>query len=119
MNKQRLRRISSEIQRLISDLILQEKLKDPRVTKLTSITDVETTEDLRYAFIYVSVFNDDDEKNLEEALEGLNSAKGFIRKKISDEIKLHHAPEPIFRADSSIKKGMRIEEIIKELHDNE
>lgn len=116
MARSREKRINEEIKKIVSGMIMN-GLKDPRVSRLASITEVETTRDLRYTTIYVSVYGKDD--SLEETLEGLNSAKGYIRKKIGDELKMHHTPEPIFKADNAIKHGMHINEVINKLHEEE
>lgn len=89
------------------------EIKDPRVSKLSSITHVEVTNDLRFVTIYISVF--DPKHNVDVHIEGLNSAKGFIRKEIGKKLKLHFTPEPIFKADDSIEHGMHINEILNTL----
>lgn len=114
MNKRRLKKISNQIKQIVSDLIMQEKIKDYRVDTLVSITDVETTDDLRYCYIYVSHLEDDMEKAA-ETLAGLKSAKGFVRREIGKVVSLQYTPEPVFRLDNSIKKGMKIEEILQGL----
>jgi len=112
MKYERGKRISEEIKKIVSYLMLTE-LKDPRIPKLISITQVETTKDLRFAKIYISFIQDD--VDVEEALKGLNNAKGFIRKEIGKQIKLHYTPEPIFVLDDSIKNGRHIDNVIKGL----
>ncbi len=120
MNERRLQKISVEIKKIISELIMNGEIKDHRISTFTSITDVETTDDLRYCFVYVSNIEDDVEK-AKKTIKGLKSAKGFIRTAISKKLKLQFTPEPVFKLDDSIKNGMKIEEIIKGLHkdDNE
>ncbi|HSH34992.1 30S ribosome-binding factor RbfA [Schnuerera sp.] len=113
MNNKRINRISEEIRRVVSQLITRE-IKDPRVNSMTSITKVEVTNDLSYANIYVSVLGNKDIKN--ETLEGLKSAKGFIRKEIGNRIDLRHAPEPIFHLDESIEHSLYISELIEKVN---
>ena len=84
---------------------------------MTSVTEVEVTGDLSIAKIYVSVLGNDEEK--EETLNGLENAKGFIRKSISDNIELRHSPMPEFYLDESIEQGMRISELISKVNKNE
>lgn len=105
-------RISEEIKKVVSSMLLTE-IKDPRIPPLLSITKVETTRDHRYAIINVSVFDQNTDMN--EVLEALNSAKGLIRREIGRSIKLHYTPEPIFKIDDSIKHGIHINEVIKKL----
>jgi ribosome-binding factor A len=110
MARDRYKRISEEIRRIVSDIIMHE-LKDPRVPKLTSITHVDTTNDLRFTNIFVSFY--EERTNHEEAIKGLNSAKGFIRKEIGEKLDLRYTPEPIFKLDNSIENGMHINQILK------
>lgn len=113
MNIKRIRRISEEIRKIVSQLITN-GLKDPRVGTMTSITKVEVTGDLRYANIYVSSLGDDQVKK--ETLEGLRSAKGFIRSEIGSEMDLRYVPEPVFHLDESIEHGVYISKLIAEVN---
>ena len=78
-------RISEEMKREIS-AIIQSELKDPRLSRLISVTNVNVTRDLRYAKVYVSIMGNDEEKK--NALEGLKSAAGFIRREVGHRIQL-------------------------------
>lgn len=113
MNKKRLNRISGEIKRVVSEL-LQRGIKDPRINPLTSVTRVEVTNDLSYAYINISVMGNEEEK--ENTLSGLQSAKGFIRREIGNRIDLRHAPEPIFQIDESIEQSLYISKLIDRIH---
>ena len=113
MNIKRVKRISEEIRRIVSQLITS-GLKDPRVSSMTSITKVEVTGDLRYANIYVSTLGDDKVKK--ETLKGLKSAKGFIRNEIGSNMDLRYIPEPIFHLDESIEQGVYISKLIDEVN---
>jgi len=113
MNIKRIHRISEEVRKVVSDLVFN-GLKDPRINTMTSITSVEVTRDLSFANIYISVLGDDKEK--EDTLAGLNSAKGFIRKEIGSRIDLRHSPEPIFHLDESIEKALHMSKLIEELN---
>lgn len=112
MNKRRVYRISSEIKKVVSQLII-ESLKDPRINTMTSITDVEVTNDLSFADIYIAVLGN--EKDKEDALEGLNNAKGFIKRELGDKLDLRHIPELNFKIDETIEQGARIDSLIKEI----
>jgi len=118
LNERRLKRISVQIQKIISELIMDGKIKDHRVSTFTSVTDVETTDDLRYCFVYISNLEDDLEK-AKTTMKGLNSAKGYIRHELSQNTELPYTPEPVFKLDNSIKRGMKIEEIIRDMHQND
>ncbi|MBZ2173832.1 30S ribosome-binding factor RbfA [Schnuerera sp. xch1] len=112
MKKKRVNRISEEVKRVVSEL-LQKGIKDPRINSMTSVTRVEVTNDLSYANIYVSVLGN--EKAKEDTLEGLKSAKGFIRREIGNRIDLRHAPEPIFKLDESIEHSLYISKLIEKV----
>ncbi len=88
-------------------------MKDPRVSKMTSIVHVDTTNDLSFTNIYISVY--DPKADPQKTLEGLNSAKGFIRKEIGRELKLRITPEPVFVLDKSIENGMHINQLLKDV----
>lgn len=113
MSAGRSKKVAEEIKKLVSQMMLQE-MKDPRISKLSSINHVEVTNDFRYVTLYVSCFDPSHDVNL--TIEGLNSAKGFIRKEIGKKIKLHHTPEPIFKPDHSVEHGMHINEILGTLN---
>ncbi|OHW62804.1 ribosome-binding factor A [Andreesenia angusta] len=113
MSSRRLSRMGEEIKKLVSNLIMNE-VKDPRVSPMTSVIQVEVTRDLRYAKIYISVMGTEKEK--QDTLAGLNSSKGFIRKEIGQKINMRYTPEPIFELDSSIDHGIRISEMLRDIN---
>ncbi|HHW48606.1 MAG TPA: 30S ribosome-binding factor RbfA [Clostridiaceae bacterium] len=98
----RINRISEEIKKIISDIILTE-LKDPRLPQLVSITGVDVTKDLKYAKVYVSVLGSDEVKK--NAIDALKSASGYIRREIGHRMKIRYIPEIIFKLDNSIEHG--------------
>ena len=99
----RIGRINEEIQRELASLI--RTVKDPRVHGLVSITAVETTPDLRYAKVYVSVLDSSDVK---EVVKGLKSAAGYLRRELGRALPLRYTPELQFVEDDSIGKGAHI-----------
>lgn len=113
MGYPRTNRISEEIKKLVSHLIMNE-LKDPRLSQLTSVVAVEVTRDLRYANIFISVYGSQDEK--ENSLKALQNAGGFIRKEIGKSLKLRYTPEPLFKMDQSIEQGMHINDLISKVN---
>lgn len=113
MNNKRVSRISEEIRKVVSELLLTD-LKDPRINSMTSVTEVEVTNDLSYAKIYISVLGSEKEK--EETLKGLNSAKGFVRKEISKTLSIRHTPMPLFVLDESIERGMHLSQLIDKVN---
>lgn len=112
MNEKRVRRIEEEIKRLVSSLILQE-LKDPRIDEFASVMHVDVTNDLSQAKIYISAF---DEEKREKTVEGLNSAKGFIKREIAKNLKLRTTPDLIFLTDESIEKSFEFYELLDKVN---
>lgn len=112
MAKFRLDRISEEIKKEVSDIIRNE-IKDPRVSVLCSIVSVNTTPDLKYAKVYVSILGNDNEKD--ETYKGLKSASGYIRKELSSRLNLRYTPELVFEIDKSIEHGANISKILEDI----
>ncbi|MEG0249916.1 MAG: 30S ribosome-binding factor RbfA [Peptostreptococcus sp.] len=114
MASNRIKRISEEVKKVIGKMLIN-GIKDPRVTSMVSVTDVEVTNDLRYAFVYVSLLGGDEE----ESLKGLNNARGYIRREVGKAVKLRYVPEIMFKIDDSIEKGMQMDELIKSVRSKE
>jgi ribosome-binding factor A len=112
MNKTRLIRVDDEILKEAAEIIRQE-LKDPRLDKMITVTRVKTSADLKYCKIYVSVMGSDGEKK--EAMEGLQSSAGYIRKQLAARINLRNTPEVSFAVDDSLDEGYRMSKILDEL----
>ena len=110
MPSNRIGRINEEIQRELATLI--RTVKDPRVHGLVSITAVDTTSDLRWAKIYVSVL---DKSDVKEVVKGLKSAGGFLRRELGRALQLRYTPELQFIADDSIQHGAHILEILRQV----
>lgn len=104
-------RIEEEIKKVVSKLIDQE-LKDPRLTGLISVTKVEVTRDLKYCKVFVSMLGTD---NKGEAMEALKSSAGYVRREVGAKVRLFSTPEIKFEFDDSIEYGAHIQNIIKEL----
>ena len=111
MASNRIGRINEEIQKELAQLL--RNLKDPRVQRtMISITHVETTSDLRYSKIFVSVLDKDRAK---EALKGLKSASGYLRRAIGANLNLRYTPELVWQEDDSITHGARILDLLSNL----
>ena len=110
MPSNRIGRINEEIQRELADQLRH--LKDPRVSSgMVSITRVDTTGDLRYARVYVSVLDKNQEKDV---LKGLKSASGFLRRELGRALQLRYTPELQFVGDDSIQYGAHILEVLRD-----
>ena len=110
MASNRIGRINEEVQRELSELI--RSLKDPRVQTMLSITRVDTTSDLRYAQVYVSVLEEAREK---EAMKGLKSAGGWLRRELGQRLQLRYTPELVFELDDSLKYGAQMYDLLSRL----
>ena len=93
--------------------LLTHGLKDPRIGFVT-LTKIELSDNLKHAKVLVSIFGD--EKQKEDSLEGLNSAKGYIRGHLGRNLYLRYIPELQFKLDKSADHVEKITRIIKELH---
>ena len=114
MASNKLARTNDDIQFVISKLLRE--VKDPRVQQgMISVTRVETTGDLRYSKIYLSVLGMQDEKEFKR---GLRSASGYLRRELGNSMKLRYTPELIFEIDHSIEYGAHINEVINSLEIN-
>ena len=111
MANNRLARTNDDIQRVLSELL--RNVKDPRVQQgMISVTRVETTGDLRYAKVWLSVYGMENEK---EFRRGLKSASGWLRKELASSMNLRYTPELVFELDHSIEYGAHISELISSL----
>ena len=109
MSGNRMGRINEEIQRELSALI--PTVKDPRVTGLISVTAVDTTADLKYAKVYISVL---DRSDRAQVLKGLKSAAGYLRRELGRPLNLRNTPELSFVPDDSIDHGARILSMLRD-----
>lgn len=115
MAKYRGSRINEEIKRELSDIIHNE-LKDPRLTAMISITNVDVTRDLRYGKVFVSIFGDEEDKK--NSISALKSSAGFLRRELSHRINLRYTPELIIELDNTIEHGMHINSLIEKIKEN-
>ena len=114
MASNRIGRINEEIQKELASLI--RNLKDPRVQDtMISITHVETTPDLRYAKVYVSFLQ---EEKANDALKGLKSAGGYLRRELGSALNLRYTPELTWALDDSITYGVKMMKLINSLEVN-
>ena len=111
MPSNRIGRINEEILRELSALL--PNLKDPRVQGMVSIIRVDTTADLRYARVYISVLGD--ERQLSEVLKGLKSASGYLRREVGARVQLRYTPELQFVPDDSIRRGAHIIDLLHQI----
>jgi len=112
MEGKRSDKVADLIQKEISQMLVR-SIKDPRIGFVT-ITKVTVSEDCRFAKIYFSVPGPIEER--ERSMEGLNSARGYVRKELGRRIRLRYTPEIVFQFDPSIEYAIHMEELIHSIH---
>ena len=112
MKFERTSRISEEIKKSLSQIIMNE-LKDPGITGMISITQVETTKDLSYSKVYISVFGSEEQKK--SSLNALKKSSGFMKRELGRMVKLRKIPELIFELDNSVEYGMHMNEVLSKI----
>jgi len=112
----RVGRLEQEIQREVNDLLLK-RIRDPRVEGVT-VTGVEVTGDLQQAKIYYSVLSELASVN-QKAAAGLEAATGLIRKELGARLAIYKTPELKFVKDESVLYGNKIDDLIRQLHQND
>jgi ribosome-binding factor A len=104
-------RVADQIRMEVADILMR-KIKDPRVRSVT-VTDVELTNDLRIARVFVTAMGTDAEKN--EIFAGLAKASGFVRSELGRRLTLRYLPEVVFLKDVSGPRGDRVLQLLEEL----
>jgi ribosome-binding factor A len=108
MGADRLRRVDEAVRQVLSDALTTD-LKDPRVGFVT-VTAVKTSPDLRHARVFVSVLGDEPQRRA--TLDGLESAHGFLQRRVAAELRLKHTPTLVFEYDDTTERAMRLSELI-------
>jgi len=103
-----MRRVNEVIRQVLGDVIATD-LKDPRIGFVT-VTDVDTSPDLRTARVYVSVLGNESDR--EKALAGLRSAHGFLQGRIAAQLRMKRTPTLTFHYDESVDRGVRISRLL-------
>ena len=112
MSGHRIERTTEDIKRELTAIFRE--LKDPRVSgAFLSIVRVEVTNDLSYCTVSVSAIEGLD--RAKQAVKGLESASGFIRRELGHRLRLRHVPELIFKATDSIEYSAHINRILHDL----
>ena len=112
MSKLREARIDGEFRRALGELLLTE-LKDPRLSRMASVSEVSVTQDLKYAKVYVSVY--DTPEKIKSTMEALESAEPFLRARLNEMIRLRRIPVMSFVYDDSIEYSAKISKLIEEV----
>ncbi len=109
-------RVANLMRRELAD-ILRTRMRDPRLGEWVSVTDVEVTEDLSSAKVFVSILPTGEERD--RTLQVLQNAAGFVRRELAPRLGLREVPEIHFRLDSSIERGARVEDLLRRLERGE
>ena len=110
MASHRIDRTNDDIRIVLSELL--RSIKDPRINQgMLTITRTETTSDLRYCKVFLSVFGLENEKEMKR---GLKSASGWLRRELGRRLDLRYTPELSFELDNSISHGAHINSIMSE-----
>jgi ribosome-binding factor A len=111
--KRRTNRMGDLVRAELSDLLLRH-VQDPRI-KLVSLTSVEVSPDMRRASIRVSVLGTEEQR--QEAMDGLQHARGFLRTELSRRLRTRVTPELVFELDRGAEHSQRISDLLESLHD--
>lgn len=112
METGRTSRLNEAVKEEIAD-ILARKLKDPRIGFVT-VTAAKVSADLRHAYVFVSILGSKEQK--EETYQSLDGAKGFIRSELGKRLRIKFLPEIFFAIDESVEEGIRISQLIEQVH---
>lgn len=109
-------RVGAEIQAAIADLLTRGELRDPRIGYIT-LTGVKVSPDLRVARVFYSLIGNDEQRR--STAEGLEAARGFVRREVTARVKLRVSPEIFFTFDESLAEGDKIERLLKQVKTKE
>ena len=111
MKSYRPERVANVVRSVVSDAIAN-KLSDPRIATLSSVTRVEVSGDLEHAKVWVSVMGEESVQR--RTLAGLRSATGLVQRLLGRELPIRHCPRLSFHLDESIKKAAEMIRLIDE-----
>ncbi len=115
MNNQRVAGIEKEITRILGK-VMQEELKNSKIKGMPSVVRTVMTKDGKFADVYISVLQiGENKQSNEQIMESLNSIRGFLKKRLSQELKLRFIPDLRINLDDSIEYGVRISKLLNEL----
>ena len=109
MRRNRAEIVGDQMQKVLSDII-QNKLGDPRIPFMTTVTAAKMSSDLTHCTAFISVFGDD--KTKQEAMRAIEHAKGFIRCEMVKQINLRVAPELHFKLDNTLDEAEKLDNAI-------
>lgn len=115
MKSYKLERLTEDIKRAVSAVLRE--IKDPRVSgNLISVVRVDVTRDLSFCTVFFSVLGG--EEKAKAAMQGLESAKGYLRREMGARLDMRQVPVLIFKVSDAIEYSAKVDKIIRELKDN-
>ena len=113
-------RMAGEIKKIVGEMLLYGKLKDPRFQGMIAVSDCEVSGDGSYATLYITALSykpgeEFGEDQNEELLKAFERSSGFIRSEIGKNMKVRYVPELIFKFDSSFEYGQKMDAILDSL----
>ncbi len=111
--RKRIKRLNSLLKEVLTEVILKE-VKDPRMAPLVTVSNVEISNDLHHAKVYISIIGTDKERS--ETLEALESAAGFIGVTASKKVVMRFFPTLTFKLDTTADEQVKIDNLIKKIH---
>lgn len=116
MSKNRIQRLNSLLKEVISEVVRND-VRNPKVPTLITITQVDISNDLHHAKVYISVIGTQAEK--EQTIEALQSAAGFISVQASKKVVLRYFPTLTFKLDNSVEQQFRIDSLLGKIHEEQ
>lgn len=116
MENKRVKRLNSLLKEVLSEVIMKE-VKDPRLARLVTVTEVDIAGDLRTAKVSISIIGTDKERR--DTIEALESAAGYIAISASKKVVMRYFPSLSFKLDTSVDQQMRINALLEKIHDEE
>ncbi|MBQ2714247.1 MAG: 30S ribosome-binding factor RbfA [Clostridia bacterium] len=111
----RIDKINAEIQRVMSELVAGGYIKDPRMQGFASVIRTDTTSDLSYCKVFVSIYGSEEQKK--NTMLALKSASSFLRSELARRVSLRITPELVFIQDDSIEYSIKLDKILKDIKD--
>lgn len=116
MVKKRIERLNSLLKEVISEVVARD-VRNPRVNTLVTVTQVDISNDLHHAKVYISVIGNEQDKA--QTLEALESAAGFIAVQASKKVVMRYFPALTFRLDNSVDQHLRIDTLLGQIHEEQ
>lgn len=114
--KKRIKRLNSLLKEVLSEVIINE-VKDPRMAPLVTVAEVDISNDLHHAKVFISIIGDDKQKR--ETIEALESAAGFIGIHAAKKVVMRYFPTLTFKLDTTVEKQMKIDALLDKIHREE